>query len=56
MKKRPLGPSDIFIGFTDDTIPSLVYKLAKNKFNIELVEGNEKQATNLAAEVAAMTR
>jgi hypothetical protein len=30
--KQSLKPSDIFIGFTDETIPSLVYKLCKENF------------------------
>ncbi|CAF0865868.1 unnamed protein product [Brachionus calyciflorus] len=32
MNKQKLKPSDIFIGFTDETIPSLVYKFSKEKY------------------------
>lgn len=30
--KEPLKPSDIFIGYTEETIASLVYKLCKENY------------------------
>jgi hypothetical protein len=35
--KLILKPTDVFIGFTDETVPSLVYRLCKEKYEHEMV-------------------
>lgn len=40
LMKQTLKPTDVFIGFTDETIPSLVYRLCKEHFEAEMVSNS----------------